>query len=268
MPRGDRCAIYTRVSTQEQERGYSLPAQVMDCRAYAERQGYAVVRVLQESDSGRDPLRTKVQLLLQLAEAGKFDVLVVWRRDRLARNATDAGLFNEVFKANGVRIEGISIGPQQDTALTRFHARIEDAIAELEVDSIAERCQRGRLEAARQGVWPTKPPSGYVRNHPKDDLVIIPEVAAEIRRAYEAVADGANVYEAGRIMSMSHRRACDRLANPAYMGRALYGGIEVPVPAIVSEELWWRVQLELERKRPKSLGPRKNRVSRSPPAVP
>lgn len=230
----------------EQKKGYSLDAQVRDDRDYAERLGYRVAYVVREVGSGRDPNRPKMLHLLQLAEQRKFDVLVVWRRNRFGRSSDNNPIMDRFLANCGVRVESISVGPQAVTSYTRFQTRIMDAVDELELDSITERCVMGRLEAARQGRWPTMPPTGLKRNHPKKDLVIDEEAAARILAGFEACAAGARIRDLVRIMGLSHHsNVLDKLHNPAYIGEAVYNGIVVPVPQIVPRAVWDRAHAAL-----------------------
>jgi site-specific DNA recombinase len=86
-----RCAIYTRVSTQEQGReGASLPVQLQACRKHAAAQGWTVVDELQDIQSGLDVDRAAYQQVIALARARAVDVIIVWRLDRFGRDAAEA----------------------------------------------------------------------------------------------------------------------------------------------------------------------------------
>ncbi len=238
LERVQRAAIYARVSTTEQKKGYSLATQVQDDLAYCARRGHHVVRILREVGSGRDANRPKINKLLELAETRAFDVLVVWRRDRFGRSTSNNDIMNRHLKVYGVRIESITTGPQVDSSATRFTDRILDAAAEFELESITERCTMGRLTAARSGKWPTRPPYGYVRARPSMMLVLDEAAARLIRAGFEACAAGHDARHVGNLMGVPHHTAIGRLHNTAYIGKAVYVGIEVPVPRIVSDDLW------------------------------
>jgi DNA invertase Pin-like site-specific DNA recombinase len=231
------------VSTVEQGEGYSPEGQRRACRDYADRQQYRVVRVLGDAESGRTMDRPAFQYLMHLARNGAFDVLIVWKGDRLARNELGVGQYRKKLRAWGVRVESVQFGPQPDTPASRFSTRMVDLFAEFDRENIVERTTQGRFDAARDGQWPCRPPYGYTKTVPgkASPLVLVPEQAERMRRAYAAAKRGANREELGRLLGMAGRAAQRRLHNPAYKGRAEYAGIPVPCPAIVDEATWQAV---------------------------
>lgn len=239
-----RAALYLRVSREEQQRlGYSLAGQEHDLRAYAARKGHRVVRILKEVGSGRNPGRPRMQQLLRLAEQGAFDLLLIWKRDRFGRSTAYNDLMAKFLERQGVRVESMMVGPQPTNAMTKFLTRMEDAVAELESDTIGERTHAGKLQKAREGHWPERAPPGWTRTYPEGLIVVDDVVAARIRSAYNAAAAGKSVRDIAHILgTRSHVSAVYRLHNPAYYGEALYCGIAVPMPPIVSKELWQRAQ--------------------------
>src|SRR5688500_3929753 len=89
-PHTQRAALYYRVSSEEQVEGYSLDAQQRAARAYCESHGWSVAH--EYRDEGRsartDDLRKRPAFAAMLADAdaGLFDVVVVHKLDRFARN--------------------------------------------------------------------------------------------------------------------------------------------------------------------------------------
>lgn len=246
-----RAILYERVSSAEQKRkGFSLHAQHHDLKDYCARQGYRIVRAYRETGKRRDMSREALVRLLELAEKGVYDVVVVWRRDRFGagRDVVD---IEDFLRKRGVRVEAMMMGPQPNTSIVRFTNRMLDLVADLEVDTTSERCHGGRLQAAREGKWPTAPPPGYTRNYPGKDIIIDESVAHQIRGIFESVVAGRSVRDAvTRYGDVNHVSAINRLHNPAYKGQASYCGIPVPFPAIVSETTWELAQRALaERKR-------------------
>lgn len=239
-----RACIYARVSTNEQGDGTSLDSQVLGSRQYCDRQGHYINRIFRETLSGRDDDRPAFQKILHLARLGRFDVLVVWRRDRYFRNAIEAGFWERRLKEWGVRIEDVQRGPQDDSPANRFTTTIIDAVAELERENIAERCALGRLMAARAGLWPVRALYGYRKEVPREAsrLVIDLEEALKVREAYRACIRGANRDTLGQIFGIAGASATRRLRSPVYKGQAVYGGVTVPCPAIVTPETWQEAQ--------------------------
>ena len=81
----DRVAIYCRVSTDEQaESGFSIPEQKRELLAHAEREGWEVVdTIVDDGYSGAVGVRPGLNSITELAEAGKIDLVLAKRRDRL-----------------------------------------------------------------------------------------------------------------------------------------------------------------------------------------
>lgn len=242
----DRAALYLRVSTLEQAAGNSLDGQRRECRDYCDRMGYRVARIYQESLSGRTDRRPAFHMMLDLAKAGSFDVLVVWRRDRFFRDAVEAGFYERKLRGWGVRLEDLARGKTENTAVNRFTNMVFDAVAELENAQRAERCTLGRLTAARAGQWPSGPMYGYRLEGKR--LAIDLEKSQKVREAYRECIRGANRERLAILFGCAGYTAGHRLRNPAYKGEALYAGITVPCPPIVDADTWQRAQNAMDER--------------------
>lgn len=220
-----RCAIYCRVSSREQAQGYSLEGQYHENRAYADRRKYRVVRRYQDVGSGRNLNRAGFERMMQDAAAGLFDVIVVWRRNRLNRDVGNAIAVDEYLQEHGVRVESIVSGPEEDTAEAELHRLMQYAFDQFEARSIAARCQLGREEAARLGIWPTRPPFGYVRNRESKRLELKPGEYEKVAWAIKQVAEGRNTRDVGHAIGRSHVCVGLWVRNPHYEGILDYAGI-------------------------------------------
>src|SRR5215210_1143020 len=100
-----RVALYVRVSTEEQAKsGFSLPEQRRTLSEHAERQGWDVAEVVEDpGDSGADPNRPGLLRILELAEGGKIDLVLSWKRDRLFRDIYHRRNFEQDLAEYGVR---------------------------------------------------------------------------------------------------------------------------------------------------------------------
>ena len=103
-----RCAIYTRVSTDEQAKSEysSLDRQREVCVAYIDihrEQGWHLVQVYEDGGySGKDLHRPGLQELVQDLSEGKIDAIVTYKIDRISRSLKDFYDFWEVLKDHGV----------------------------------------------------------------------------------------------------------------------------------------------------------------------
>lgn len=80
-----KCAIYARVSTQEQAESSNLDRQFERLVHYAESNGYSIVSTHKEIDSGLNENRKELKKLLSIITEGKIDTILIEYKDRLAR---------------------------------------------------------------------------------------------------------------------------------------------------------------------------------------
>jgi DNA invertase Pin-like site-specific DNA recombinase len=142
-----RVALYLRVSTIDQH----PEAQLYDLRLMAQQRGYEITREYTDRISGTKAKRPGLDEMMRDARRGRFDVVMVWAFDRLARSVRH---FLEVLdELNRLRIEFISFRENIDTGgpLGRAIIFIIGAIAELERSLIVERVRAGMRRAKLHG---------------------------------------------------------------------------------------------------------------------
>jgi DNA invertase Pin-like site-specific DNA recombinase len=143
-----RVALYLRVSSLDQR----LESQLYDLQQLAAQRGYEVVKQYTDRISGAKARRPALDQLLVDARRRKFDVVVVWAFDRMARSVRH---FLEVLdELNQLNIEFLSHRENIDTggALGRAMIVIVGAIAELERNLITERVRAGMRRARLEGI--------------------------------------------------------------------------------------------------------------------
>ena len=142
-----RAVLYMRVSSVDQH----PESQLHDLRMMAAQRGYEIVREYTDKISGTRAKRPGLDELLHDARRGRFDVLLVWAFDRLARSVKH---FLEVLdELNSLNVEFISFRENVDTSgpLGRAMIVIIGAIAELERNLIIERVRAGMRRARLEG---------------------------------------------------------------------------------------------------------------------
>jgi DNA invertase Pin-like site-specific DNA recombinase len=142
-----RVALYMRVSTVDQH----LETQLHDLRGLAAQRGFQIVHEYTDKISGVKAKRPGLDQLLADANRNKFDVVMVWAFDRLARSVRH---FLEVLdELNHRNIEFVSFRENVDTGgpLGRAMIVIIGAIAELERNLIIERVRAGMRRAKLEG---------------------------------------------------------------------------------------------------------------------
>ncbi len=142
-----RAVIYTRVSTVDQH----LETQLLDLRQMAAQRGLEIVQEYSDKISGAKTRRPGLDQMMTDGRRGKFDVVLVWASDRVARSVRH---FLEMLdELNRLNVEFISFREQLDTAgpLGRAIVVIIGAIAELERSLIVERVRAGMRRAKLDG---------------------------------------------------------------------------------------------------------------------
>jgi len=142
-----RAALYMRVSTVDQH----PETQLLDLRQMAAQRGYEIVEEFTDRISGVKARRPGLDQMMKEARRGRFDVVLVWASDRIARSVKH---FLEVLdELNHLGIEFVSFREQIDTGgpLGRAIVVIIGAIAELERNLIVERVRAGMRRARLEG---------------------------------------------------------------------------------------------------------------------
>jgi len=100
-----RAVQYARVSREEQVQGYSIEGQLDKTRMHAEQYGWDLVeQYVDPGYSARTDNRPAFKRMISDAKLGKFDVVLVLRSDRFARNRAHAALYKQLLKDVGVRL--------------------------------------------------------------------------------------------------------------------------------------------------------------------
>jgi DNA invertase Pin-like site-specific DNA recombinase len=149
-----RAALYSRVSTYDQ----NPQTQILDLRQMAAQRGYEIVQEYTDRISGAKARRPGLDQMMTDARRGRFDVVLTWACDRIARSTRH---FLEVLdELNRLEVEFVSFRENIDTGgpLGRAIVIIVGAVAELERSLIVERVRAGmrraRLEGQRIGRAP------------------------------------------------------------------------------------------------------------------
>jgi DNA invertase Pin-like site-specific DNA recombinase len=145
-----RVAIYARVSTANN--GQDPTMQTRELQEYAERRGWTVAgEYVDVGISGTKERRPELDRLMADAHRRRFDVVAVWKFDRMARSVSHLLRVLETF--NSLGIEFVSLSESLDTATPagRMVFTVLGAVAELERSLIVERVRAGLRNARAKG---------------------------------------------------------------------------------------------------------------------
>jgi site-specific DNA recombinase len=253
-----RVATYTRISTDEDHQPFSLGAQAERLESYARSQdGWRIVRSFSDQASGATLNRAGLQQALAEAAAGVFELLLVFRVDRLSRNVRQLVQLSEELDRVGVALRSATEPFDTSSAAGKMMLQMLGVFAEFERTTIVERVVAGMERAASQGRWVMgKVPFGYVRDEHSKTIVAEPVQAVVVRRIFELYATGrkgtkaiAHILNAEGCrtkngMPFAHPIVHSILCNPIYAGRVRFRGQEFSGlhDGLVDEELYGRAQ--------------------------
>jgi site-specific DNA recombinase len=286
-----RVALYARVSTEDQAERQTVQGQLDFLRKLAELHGWPVAgEYVDDGVSGTVPLdqRTDGRRLLDDARIRRFEMVVFYRLDRLGRSIRVLLDAHQALEDSGILLKSATEPFDTASPIGKFVFALLGGMAELEKATIVERTTMGRDRVAKAGKWTGGPiPFGYDVDGegclvPSARLVLSldtteAELAADL---YKRIAAGSTlVRECTRLTALGvpaatryagggTARVCDQwrpsrlskmLRNPVYKGehvlRSRRGDVARPAPALVSAELWERVQKQLAHNRTMSVKP-------------
>lgn len=273
-----RCAVYTRKSTEEglEQDFNSLDAQREACAAFVQSQkheGWTLLPITYDDGgySGGSLERPALQRLLADIEAGRIDVVVVYKVDRLTRALSDFAKLVEVFDRRGVSFVSITQQFNTTTSMGRLTLNILLSFAQFERELIGERVRDKVAASRKKGIWMGGiVPLGY---DVKDRKLVVNKGEArtvvDIYRRYlrvksvnalQAELDAADIRSKRRVrrdgtihgnQSFSQGALYLLLQNRTYRGEAKHKGNAYPGEhaAIVDKRLWDAVQAVLAENR-------------------
>jgi site-specific DNA recombinase len=174
-----RVALYPRVSGMEQVEGYSIGEQIDRMKKYCEARDWQVYKIYTDAGyTGSNMNRPALQSLIKDSEQGKFDMVLVYKLDRLSRSQKDVlYLVEDVFDKHGVYFSSMTENFDTSTPFGKAILGILAVFAQLEREQIRERTMMGAQARAEEGKWHGSKwiPIGYDY---KDDMLIPNEYEA------------------------------------------------------------------------------------------
>ncbi len=158
-----KVATYTRISTDEERQPFSLEAQTDRLKANITSQdGWRLVASFTDQVSGKTLSRPGLQQALAEARLGRFDLLLVYRVDRLSRSVRGLAQILEDLEGAGVSFRSATEPFDTTTAAGRMMVQLLGVFAEFERESIVERTVAGLQKKASRGEWTGgQTPYGY-----------------------------------------------------------------------------------------------------------
>lgn len=273
-----RCAIYTRKSTEEglDQAFNSLDAQREACAAYVLSQcheGWELVPDLYDDGgfSGGNMERPGLRHLLDDVKAGRVDIIVVYKVDRLTRSLADFAKIVEVLDQQGASFVSVTQAFNTTNSMGRLTLNVLLSFAQFEREVTGERIRDKIAASKARGMWMGGTvPLGYEVRDRK--LVVVPEEADKVRMIFErylalgsvlvlaeslkadSIRSKARVSRTGKEFgnaAFSHGALYLMLQNRIYLGEVMHKGKAYPGEhdAIIDPELFNRVAALLRQNR-------------------
>ncbi|WP_447406719.1 recombinase family protein [Clostridium perfringens] len=285
-------AIYCRVSTEEQsENGYSIDEQERLLEEWCKKMGYVIYKCYSDRGISGKNIKDRPALkeLLSDAKAGKFDMVISWKINRVSRKLEDVLKIVNLLEKNNITFKSYSEPFETDTPAGRMQFQMMALIGEFERGTIAQNVKMGMIAKAKSGNCCGGRVLGYdlvPNNSPEEEKkgknkLKINEKEAEIVRfifneyskgkGYKAITNQINKlgYKTKKGNDFSVGSIRDILTNPVYIGEIRYNvrqnwsekrrrninpnpiRVKGKHEAIIDRELWDKVQLILESKKGK-----------------
>ena len=197
MPRKLKAALYLRASDRKQvEKDISIPAQRDAGLQFIEQKGWLLHDIyIDEGISGTHAKRPAFQRLLHHAqmEPAPFDVIVVWRLNRFARNREISVVYKAMLKRNGIALESITQNISEDNFSTALLEAVTEVVDEHFSKDLGRDTKRGMIKVAKEGYYSMggRTPFGYtvekikIGKSTRRKLIVNENEAPIIRRVFE-----------------------------------------------------------------------------------
>ena len=246
--------IYARYSSDNQ-REESIDGQLRECKVFAEKNDIQIVGTyIDRAFSARTDNRPDFQKMIKDSASKKFDVIIVWKLDRFARDRYDSAHYKALLRKNDVKVVSATEKISDGSAGILMEAVLE-GMAEYYSAELSEKVVRGLTENALKCKFNGGCiPLGYTIDS-EHHFQINPLTAPAVLDAFKRYADGATMKELADEMNAKGLRSvfggkisidsvARMLHNRRYIGEFKYRDIVHPngIPAIVPQELFDRVQ--------------------------
>ena len=261
-----KAVLYIRVSSKDQENGYSLDVQKREGMRYAQLKGLEIVKTWRVSESAWKEEREAFNEMVKFMKKQKEVAAVIFDSvDRMTRNLSDVNQVlklveqhdKEIHFSRSAKIIDKNSGPDDS-----FMMGIEALTAKRYSDEISFKVKRAMSHKAEQGKYPSRVPVGYLNNSTTKQIEPDPQRAPYLAKLFELASTGTYsldslthwAYEGGLRNKKGSR--IDRshihrlLKNPLYVGYFYWNGrlYHGQHQAIISKDLFDRVQHAMTRR--------------------
>lgn len=246
--------IYARYSSDNQ-REESIEGQLRECKEYAERNGIAILTTyIDRALSAKTDQRPEFQRMIKDGGKQLFDVVIVWKLDRFARNRYDSAHYKAALRKNGIKVVSAKEAIAEDSTGILLESLLE-GYAEFYSAELSEKVIRGLTENALKCKYNGGGATFGYSIDKEQHYQLNPLTAPVVLDTFTRYAEGATIQEIVTDLDRQgirtrHSKPLNinsvtrMLKNRRYIGEYRYRDIVHPngIPAIVPEELFNRVQ--------------------------
>ena len=251
--------IYARYSSDNQ-REESIEGQIRECTAYAEKNGITVIKhYIDRALSAKTDNRPDFQQMIKDSEKRLFDIVLVWKLDRFARNRYDSAHYEYLLERNHVKLVSAT-EPISDSPAGIMVKSMLTGMAEYYSAELSEKVVRGMTENVLKGKYNGGTiPIGFKVDEEKF-FQIDPLKAPFVVEAFQRYNEGATMKElmnwlndsgvtTNRNQKFTYNSVQTLLTNKRYIGENHFKDIVMPdsIPAIVDKDLFEEVQLKIKK---------------------
>lgn len=252
--------LYLRFSSERQKE-QSIEGQLRDCIAYCKRKNYRIVAIyVDRALTARKDVEKRVHFQQMISDSvhRSWELVIVWKLDRFARNREDSAIFKMRLKRNGVKVESATEAISDNPEGIILEAILE-GMAEYYSADLSQKITRGMRESALKchSVGGHVPLGYKIEDH---KLVIDPATAHIVQEAFQLYANGETVADICRMFNTKGYRTAKGVEfnrnsfkamfkNERYIGIYKYRDIRIEdgIPAIIDKDLFETVQRRLTK---------------------
>lgn len=236
-----RYVIYARKSTDDAENQVrSLGDQIIECREFATEFNLDVRDVIQEAESAKEPdIRPKFKKMIEDVKRGKYDGIIAWHPDRLARNMKDAGEVIDLLDKRIIKDLRFKSFSFENNTSGKMLLGITFVLSKQYSDALSDNISRGNRRSIEEGKYVNKAKHGYYKDpnqylRPDGENFLLIKEAFRMRvegKTFEEIASYLNLsgyQKAGSdgshvVCKMDFRKVEKFMRDPVYTGVVVYG---------------------------------------------
>ena len=238
-----RYVIYARKSTEDKNKQVrSLADQIAECQELAERYHLRVnpKDIIQESASAKESdIRPRFKEMIEGLKTGKYDGVITWHPDRLARNIKDAGEIIDLLDKHIIKDLKFVSFSFENTTSGKMLLGITFVMSKEYSDKLSDDIMRGNQRSADEGKYINRTKHGYFKDsnqqlRPDGDNFTLIQNAFRLRvegKALKEVAEYLNKHGYQRmtpngthvLFPMNFKRVESFVKDPSYTGVMRYG---------------------------------------------